>query len=157
MLIEGADFRDETHLTDVKVGTRSLPQPPSTGNCPRERKTVAQVVASEAAQEQAAAQGQQAVSLLAVGKTAPDFTLPLATGGNLTLSQELKKNKITLLNFWALFCGPCREELPHLSKMAAEFQSAGLQRRGGQYGRRHAAGDYQNVRGKADQAALPDR
>ncbi len=125
MLIEGADFRDETHLTEVKVGT---PIAPTAFNwkVPKGAKTVAQVAASEAAQEQAAAQGQQAVSLIPVGKTAPDFTLPLATGGSLTLSQELKKNKITLVNFWALFCGPCREELPHLSKMAAEFQSQGF-------------------------------
>ena len=125
MLVEGKDFRDETHLTEVKVGA-SLAQTAFNWQAPKGAKTVAQVAASEAAQEQAAAQGRQAISLLRVGKTAPDFTLPMATGGDLTLSQELKKNKVTLVNFWALFCGPCREELPHLSKMAADFHNQGF-------------------------------
>lgn len=125
MLVEGADFRDETHLTEVKIGA-SVGQTAFNWKPPKGAKTVAEVAASEAAQEQAAAQGRQAVSLLPVGKIAPDFTLPLATGGSMRLSQELKKNKVTLLNFWALFCVPCREELPHISKMAAQFHSQGF-------------------------------
>jgi thiol-disulfide isomerase/thioredoxin len=124
-LIEGSGLRDETHLTNVKAG-KPLVQTAFHWNPPRGAKTVQQVVASEAASEAAAAQGKQAVSLLAVGKTVPDFTLPLATGGKVTLSTELKKNRVTLLNFWACFCGPCREELPHLSKMAADLKSKGF-------------------------------
>lgn len=78
MLVEGRDFRDETHLTDVKVGA-SVAQTAFNWKAPKGAKTVAEVAASEAAQEQAAAQGRQAVSLLSVGKTVPDFTLPLAS------------------------------------------------------------------------------
>lgn len=125
MLVEGKEsnpVHDETHLTNVKIGM-AVPQTTFNWQTPRGARTVQQVMASEAASEAAAAKGQQAVSLLAVGKIVPDFTLPLATGGKLTLSSEYKKNKVTLLNFWACFCGPCREELPHLSKMAADLKS----------------------------------
>ena len=101
-LIEGNGVRDETHLTNMKAGKALIPTAFS-WNPPHGAKTVQQVMASEAASEAAAAQGRQAVSLLAVGKPAPDFTLALAAGGSLTLSAELKKNKATLLNFWSYF------------------------------------------------------
>lgn len=119
------EIRNETHLTNVKVDASVTPTA-FHWSPPKGARTVQQVQASEAASEAAAAQGRQAISLLPVGKTVPDFTLPLATGGKLTLSTEYRKNKVTLLNFWAAFCGPCRAELPHLSKMAADLKAQGF-------------------------------
>lgn len=119
------EIRNETHLTKVKVDV-ALPHTSFQWAPPKGSRTVQEVQASERAKEMAAAQGQQAISLIPVGKTVPDFTLPLADGGKVTLSAEYKKNKVTLLNFWAAFCGPCRAELPHLSQMAAKWRAQGF-------------------------------
>lgn len=48
---------------------------------------------------------------------APAFQLPLHDGKTLDLSQY--KGKVVLLNFWATWCPPCREEEPSLRKLAS--------------------------------------
>lgn len=50
-----------------------------------------------------------------VGRPAPDFTLPLFTGG--TLSLHSLRGKPVVLNFWASWCVPCREETPLLVRL----------------------------------------
>ena len=47
--------------------------------------------------------------------SAPDFTLKSATGENVRLSEL--KGRIVMLNFWATWCGPCAEEIPHLNEL----------------------------------------
>ena len=49
-----------------------------------------------------------------VGDPAPDFTVEMFDGSRITLS-ELQGN-VVLLNFWATWCPPCREELTHVQK-----------------------------------------
>ena len=48
---------------------------------------------------------------------APSFRLPLHDGKTLDLSQY--RGKVVLLNFWATWCPPCREEEPSLRKLAS--------------------------------------
>lgn len=50
-----------------------------------------------------------------INRPAADFTLPLFSGGNITLS-SLRGNPV-VLNFWASWCPPCREEAPTLEKI----------------------------------------
>jgi len=53
-----------------------------------------------------------------VGKAAPEFSLPqLHDPGKVISSNELK-GKVWLLNFWASWCGGCKEEHPVLIRMA---------------------------------------
>lgn len=56
---------------------------------------------------------------------APDFTLPLLDGGQLRLSSY--RGKVVLLDFWATWCVPCREETPHFVELQKKYGDRGLQ------------------------------
>ncbi len=55
---------------------------------------------------------------------AADFSLSTLEGETLQLSDF--KGKIIILNFWAMFCPSCRQELPELVKLYQEYQEQGL-------------------------------
>jgi peroxiredoxin len=58
--------------------------------------------------------------------SAPDFTLKAVQDGNdYSLSQY--RGKVVLVNFFTFFCGPCREEMPHLNQMDQELKGQGFQ------------------------------
>jgi len=58
-------------------------------------------------------------------KPAPDFTLPRIDGGQLQLSSY--RGKVVLLDFWATWCVPCREETPHFVELQQKYGDQGLQ------------------------------
>ncbi len=60
-----------------------------------------------------------------IGELAPDFTAPSLDGGNITLSESL--GKVTLIDFWAAWCRPCRIENPNLVRLYKKYNSSGLQ------------------------------
>ena len=55
---------------------------------------------------------------------APDFTLRSLDGPNLRLQEQ--RGKVVLLNFWATWCGPCREEMPQLNKLYEKYRPSGF-------------------------------
>lgn len=57
-------------------------------------------------------------------ETASDFTLRDVNGAEQTLS-KLKGN-VVVMSFWATWCGPCKEEMPHLQAMYDELKDKGL-------------------------------
>lgn len=57
-------------------------------------------------------------------KAAPDFTLTSKSGENIRLQEQL--GNVVLINFWASWCGPCREELPHMEKLQQDYQDLGF-------------------------------
>ena len=61
-----------------------------------------------------------------LGEIAPDFTAPSIDGSNVTLSAELKKNKVTLVDFWAAWCRPCRVENPNLVRLYKKYNKEGF-------------------------------
>jgi peroxiredoxin len=60
----------------------------------------------------------------AVGSLAPDFTLRTVGGPNVRLGEQ--RGQVVLVNFWATWCGPCREEMPQLNRLYDKYRGAGL-------------------------------
>lgn len=56
---------------------------------------------------------------------APDFSLPTLTDNQLTLSAY--RGKVVLLDFWATWCDPCRDEIPHFIDLQTKYGNRGLQ------------------------------
>jgi peroxiredoxin len=56
---------------------------------------------------------------------APDFTLKSRSGENIRLS-ELRGN-VVMVNFWASWCGPCRQEMPLLDDLYQEYRDYGFE------------------------------
>lgn len=56
--------------------------------------------------------------------SAPDFNLLDVNGSPVGLSGY--RGKMVLLNFWATWCGPCREEMPSMEQLSRDFGGQGL-------------------------------
>lgn len=55
---------------------------------------------------------------------APEVTLPDLNGGKVTLNY--KSARVTLVNFWAVWCFPCREEMPQITRLMEKYGKQGL-------------------------------
>ena len=58
------------------------------------------------------------------GRAAPDFVLKSSTGENLRLSEY--RGDVVMINFWATWCGPCRQEMPLLDELYTRYQRVGF-------------------------------
>jgi peroxiredoxin len=58
------------------------------------------------------------------GSAAPGFQLPAAAGN--PVGMDDLKGQVVLINFWASWCGPCRQEMPLLEQMYRKYKAAGF-------------------------------
>ena len=63
---------------------------------------------------------------LEIGQPFIDFTLQTKDGENVTLSEIISQNKLTLVDFWASWCGPCRHENPVVKAAYEQFHELGF-------------------------------
>ena len=80
-----------------------------------EREGKAAAAAEQPADEAAEA---AAATLAGEGTEAPDFTVEMIDGSKVALSEL--RGKVVLLNFWATWCPPCREELSHVQQQVID-------------------------------------
>jgi peroxiredoxin len=69
--------------------------------------------------------GRPGTDAVAPGRTAPDFTLTDLQGNTVQLSQL--RGKTVVLNFWATWCPPCKDEIPWFIQMQKQYGAQGLQ------------------------------
>jgi len=63
---------------------------------------------------------------LEVGQPFLDFTLQTKDGENVKLSEVIANNKLTLVDFWASWCGPCRKENPIVKAAYDQYHELGF-------------------------------
>jgi len=66
-----------------------------------------------------------ALSATEIGKIAPNFTAPTPDGKQLSLKEAM--GKVTIVDFWASWCGPCRRENPNVVKVYEKYHDKGLE------------------------------
>jgi len=72
----------------------------------------------------------QPVHAVGVGEFAPNFKLPAsrdAKSGAMTVRLVDLRGKVVYLDFWASWCGPCKQSFPWMNSLQTRFQDKGLQ------------------------------
>ena len=65
-----------------------------------------------------------ATPAIAPSSAAPDFTLRTMNGPNLRLAEQ--RGRVVMVNFWATWCGPCRQEMPQLDRLYQKYRASGF-------------------------------
>jgi len=66
----------------------------------------------------------RALPAISPSAAAPDFTLRTMGGPNMRLAEQ--RGRVVMINFWATWCGPCRQEMPQLSKLYDKYRGSGF-------------------------------
>ncbi|MGV2620326.1 UNVERIFIED_CONTAM: thiol-disulfide oxidoreductase ResA [Halobacillus marinus] len=72
------------------------------------------------------ANGKEDKEVIAKGEEAPDFQLK-KFGTEETVRLSELEGKGVMINFWATFCGPCKEEMPYMQELYPEYKEKGVE------------------------------
>lgn len=97
----------------LMVASQQLKADPFPKNAKKEEKNQSNLMEKTGKQDQRLKKGDRLPGLK-IGENAPDFTLTTLKGERIRL-KERKGQKI-IINFWATWCPPCKEEIPVLQR-----------------------------------------
>jgi peroxiredoxin len=86
-------------------------------------RSILRAATAAAALAAAALAGTAATAAIGPGP-APDFTLKAMDGRNLRLQEQ--RGQVVMVNFWATWCGPCKQEMPHLNALYQKYKDSGF-------------------------------
>ena len=93
------------------------------------RKRLIEKLPDEMRQRPAVKQLEATISLsekTAKGAAIPNFSQATPDGAELSIMSEVAKNRITIIDFWASWCGPCRQEMPNMIALYNDYKDSGL-------------------------------
>mgnify|MGYP002623074469 CR=1 FL=1 len=94
-----------------------------------ERLRLIELMPKEMRQRKAISEMEQTLrqsALTSEGAKLQDFTMTALAGNDVNIMSEIAAHKITIIDFWASWCAPCRAEMPLMVSMYREFSSKGL-------------------------------
>lgn len=95
----------------------------SCGHSPKTSANEPQTVAEETVEAEPVEAGEEDLP----GEQYIDITLPGTDGKTISVSDYVANNRLTLIDFWASWCGPCRAEMPYVIKTYNDFHGRGLE------------------------------
>ncbi len=96
---------------------------------PEQVKELVGMLPEAMSQRQPVKQLKEQLNLLqntAEGATIKDFRQKNLEGKEVSLLDEVRQHKLTVLDFWASWCGPCRQAMPHVVKLYESYKDKGL-------------------------------
>ena len=94
------------------------------GHC--DQQLLTQYKQKEAERQQRIQYFMESVKATGLGKHYREITAETPDGKPIRLTELVKPGHVTLLDFWASWCVPCRQEIPHLKQLYEKFHDAGF-------------------------------